>query len=325
MLQQASRLSDAQFHVVALRRGTQLFFEQALQLAAGTAGVDGELIEFQGFFEVGVHQLHHLAQRRADTDVFGGFDAAVARLFERQDIFDAFDQGFAMQALDPVQGHMESPRGAGRGEAVAVDHVGFAGDLRRLGHFGQRRAMFGVDGTAVTLQQPRTPEEPRAVPQTGEAHARFTRTAQPLDKWLAGLEFGAKTTADHQQVQVLQARQRQVRIRANDQAQVADDFALTPAEGARSEQIGAQQVGGHQRVEGLGKGRQGEVFEQQKTDTGDRGRLLGIITEVAQVLALHATAELASFHRGSAHAYCCAVGAILGANAVAVSGDAQGG
>ena len=62
------------------------------------------------------------------------------------------------------------------------------------------------------------------------------------------------------------------------------------------------------------------MFEQQKPDASDRRQLLRGFVKVAQVLALHATAELTSFHRGLAHSYCVdAVGAILGAKASSVS------
>ena len=37
------------------------------------------------------------------------------------------------------------------GKAVAIDHVGFAGDVGGLGHFCQCRAMFRVDGAAIAL------------------------------------------------------------------------------------------------------------------------------------------------------------------------------
>jgi len=66
--------------------------------------------------------------------------------------------------------------------------------------FGEGRPMFGVDGAAIALQQARTPEEPRAVPQPGEFHALLGSAAQQVDEVFAGLEFGAKAAADHQQI-----------------------------------------------------------------------------------------------------------------------------
>jgi hypothetical protein len=172
-----------------------------------------------------------------------------------------------------------------------------------LGHFRQGRAVFGVDGAAVALQQAGTAEEPCAVPQPREAHVLLGGAAQQLDQVVVGLELGAKTAADHQQIQAVQRRGIETRIRADHQAQVADHFPVVTTEGTRGEQIRPQQVGGDHGVERLGECWQGEMFEQQEADASDRRRLGGFV-EVAQVLAFHATAELASFHRGLAHFYC---------------------
>ena len=199
---------------------------------------------------------------------------------------------------------MEGTGGAGSGEAVAVDDVGFAGDMGGLGHFRKRRAMFGVGRATIALQQAGAAEEPGAVPQPGEADTLLGGGAQQVDEIVVGLEFGAQATADHQQLQRLQRRDIKARVGADHQAQVTDDFALVAAKSARGKQFRAQQVGGDEGVEGLGKCRQREVFQQQEADAGDRRRLLGGIIEVAQVLAFHTAAELTSFHRGLAHCYC---------------------
>jgi len=137
-----------------------------------------------------------------------------------------------VQAFDPVQGHVEGPRRAGRGEPVAVDHKGFAGDLRRFRHFRQRGTVLGVDGAVIALQQSRAAKEPRAIPQSRQTHPVFGSRAQHVDEVFASLEFGAKATADNQQFQVVQRRHIQARIRADHQAQVADHFAVAPAKGA---------------------------------------------------------------------------------------------
>ncbi|MNG22603.1 hypothetical protein D3C84_1071050 [compost metagenome] len=109
MLEQPARLGNAQLHVITLWRGTQLLPEQALELSARTPCVNRQLLQLQGLFQVGVHQLHHLTQRGAHADVFRRFYPSVARFLKREDVFDALDQRFVMQALDPVQRHVEGP------------------------------------------------------------------------------------------------------------------------------------------------------------------------------------------------------------------------
>ena len=121
---------------------------------------EDEFRQFQRFLEVGVHQLHHFAQWRADADVLGRFDTPVAGLFERQNIFDTFDQGLVVQALDPVQRHVESPRRTGRRQPIAIDHVGLAGHVRGLGDFRQGRPMFRVDRAAIAIEQTGAAEKP---------------------------------------------------------------------------------------------------------------------------------------------------------------------
>ncbi len=301
VLQQPPRLGDTQLHVITLRGGAQLFLEQPFQLSPGAPRIHRQLLQLQRLFEIGVHQLHHFTQRRTDTDVFGRFDPPVTRFLERQNVFDAFDQRLVVQTLDPVQRHVERPGRARCRQAVTVNHIGLAADLGGLGDFRQRRAMFRVNRTAIPFQHPCPPQKPGAIPQPGQQHARLGGHSQKTDELVAGLQFRAVAAADHQQVQFLQHTGFQTRVGADHQPQIADHLAVAEAESAGGKQPGAQQVGSDKGVQRLGEGRQGKVLQQHKPGAGHAPRPGGRFVQVAQVLALHATAELTSFDQDAVH------------------------
>ncbi|MNE76051.1 hypothetical protein D3C80_1722630 [compost metagenome] len=93
---------------------------------------------------------------------------------------------------------MESAGGARRREPVAIDDIGFAADLGRLGDFRQCRAMFGVDRATIAVEQACPAEKPGTVPQSGQRDTLVGRRAHQVDELVAGLQFCPVTAADDQ-------------------------------------------------------------------------------------------------------------------------------
>ncbi|MNP37081.1 hypothetical protein D3C76_1305060 [compost metagenome] len=155
-----------------------MLLEQTLDLPARSTGIKTERLHLQRLFQIGVHQIDHLPQRATDGHIQGGFDAPVTGRFKRQDIFDTVSQRLVMQTPDPLQRHVESPRWTGRRQAVAIHHVGFAGDLAEPGDFRQRRTMLRVYGAAIAVEQSGLPEKPGAVPDASQRNPLFGGVAQ---------------------------------------------------------------------------------------------------------------------------------------------------
>jgi hypothetical protein len=213
-------------------------------------------------------QVDHFAQRPADRGIQRRLDAPVPRSLEREDVFDAVGQRLVVQAPDPFQRHVERTVRTGCGQAVAVHHIGFAGDLGELGNFRQCRTMLRVNRAAIAVEQTGSAEKPGAVPHTRQGHAQFSRALQEVDQCIVGLERGAITATHHQQIQLLYRHKCQNGIGANDQAQVADYLPFDQAKGFGGKQFGPQQVGGDDRIQCLGKRRQREMLQQQEPCPG---------------------------------------------------------
>ncbi|MNF88556.1 hypothetical protein D3C84_710530 [compost metagenome] len=138
-----------------------------------------------------------------------------------------------MQALDPLQRHVEGARRTGRRQAVAIHYIGFAGDLAEPGDFRQRRTMLRVNGAAIAVEQTGLAEKPGAIPYACQHHPLLRRALQQAAQPVVGLERRAVTPADNQQVQPLYLDRVKARIGSNHQAQIADDFPFGQAEGFR--------------------------------------------------------------------------------------------
>ncbi|MNL12178.1 hypothetical protein D3C87_1330400 [compost metagenome] len=268
MLQQSAGFGDPQVHVIALGRRPQLLFEQTLDLPARPAGVETEGVHLQRLFQVRVHQIDHFPQRATNRHIERGFDAPVTRSFKRQNVFDAISQRFVVQALDPLQRHIKRAVWAGRRQTVAIDNIGFAGDLGQFGDFRQRGTVFRVNRATIAVEQTSSPEEPGAIPHASQLDAQFGGTDQETDQRIVGLEGRAVTTANNQQVQVLNRGLTEAGIGTNDQAQIADHFPFSQTEGLRGKQLRPQQIGGDDRIECLGKRRQREMLQQQEACPG---------------------------------------------------------
>ncbi|MNL62130.1 hypothetical protein D3C87_1861250 [compost metagenome] len=92
--------------------------------------------------------------------------------------------------------------------------------------------MFGVDCTAITVEQACPAEEPCTVPQSGQRDALVCRRSQQVAELLVRLQFCSVAAADDQQIQVVDRSRIEACIRADHQPQVADDFCVTQAERA---------------------------------------------------------------------------------------------
>ncbi len=296
MLQQAPALGDPQLQVVAHRRGSELLLEQSLDLPPRAPHVVGELLLAERFLDIRRHQVDHFAQRLAHLLVQGGAHPPVARLLEGEDIHHRLHQVAPVAPGDPLQRQVEGAGGAGRGQAVAVDHIAVAGHLAVAGDLGEGGAVLGMDAAAVAIQQAGVAEEPGTVPQPGQGDAARRHVLQRFPQRGGRAQGRAQTAADHQQVESLQRRRGERQVRADQQPEVAGHRLAAQAEVAHREGLAADQVGGHQGVQRLGEGRQGKVFEQQEAHPRPcRAPLPG--PGEPEVLPLQGGAETPSFHR----------------------------
>ncbi|MNN37551.1 hypothetical protein D3C81_1515040 [compost metagenome] len=138
-----------------------------------------------------------------------------------------------MQALYPLEGHVERTIGTGCGQAVAINHIGFTGDLSQPGNFRQCGTMFRVNRAAISIQQTGSSEEPGAIPHTSQRNALIRRFAQQIDQCIVRFECRTVPATDNQQVQVLDRGMIEACIGSNDQPQITDHFPFSQPEGFR--------------------------------------------------------------------------------------------
>ena len=86
--------------------------------------------------------------------------------------------------------------------------------------------MLGVNGATITVQQAGAAEEPGAIPKPGEGDTALCRRSEQVDEVIAGLQLRAVAATHHQQVQLLNCRGIETRVRPNHQAQVTDHLAV---------------------------------------------------------------------------------------------------
>ena len=103
-----------------------------------------------------------------------------------------------MKSFDPVQRHVECPRGTGSREPVSINDIGLTADLRRLAELRECGAMFGVNGATVTVKQSCPPQEPCTIPQSGQTDTQIRCSPEQGDKSIISLEFCPVAAANDQ-------------------------------------------------------------------------------------------------------------------------------
>ena len=125
--------------------------------------------------------------------------------------------------------------------------------------------MLRVNRTSIALQQPRTAEKPGAIPQPGQGDALVRGGFEHVGKCLIAVQFSPVAATHHQHIQRVELRHIKLRIGPDHQPQVTDHLALRQAESLGGKQPWAQQVGGDQGIQRLGKRWQRKVLKQDKT------------------------------------------------------------
>ncbi|MNN43348.1 hypothetical protein D3C81_1575810 [compost metagenome] len=170
-----------------------------------------------------------------------------------------------MELVDPLQHHVEGARRACGGQSVAVEHIALARDLAVSRYLGERCAVLRMYSALVAIQQSGLPQKPCAIPDPGQDDSLLVRCLQQVRQLGSGAQRRAQSTADHEQVELVQMLAMQCGARVNDQAQIAGDRLAVQAEGPRCKGTGPNQVGGDQGVERLREGRKRKMLEQEKT------------------------------------------------------------